>query len=189
MEDGVQAIAKVPNPNAGLPHYSTASEVTTMDFVRTKKTVHLGIPLILKLQVRNRLKVPAPKVYVWSSRPTENSDGAEYIITEKVLGVRLSKKWADLKGQDQQRVIEQVIGFETALSSATFKKFGSLYFSASLISDKVIHENTIHCNNDGEKTDGGRFSVGPSTDRKSFDDGRGAVNFDRGPRKIFYPTS
>ena len=34
MDNGIQAIAKVPNPNAGRPHFTTASEVATMDFVR-----------------------------------------------------------------------------------------------------------------------------------------------------------
>ena len=34
MDDGKQAVARLPNPNAGRPHFSTASEVATMDFVR-----------------------------------------------------------------------------------------------------------------------------------------------------------
>lgn len=33
MNDGREIIAKLPNPNAGRPHYTTASEVATMDFV------------------------------------------------------------------------------------------------------------------------------------------------------------
>lgn len=33
MDDGTQAVAKVPNPNAGRPHLTTASEVATMEFV------------------------------------------------------------------------------------------------------------------------------------------------------------
>lgn len=33
MQDGTQIVGKVPNPNAGRPHYTTASEVATMDFV------------------------------------------------------------------------------------------------------------------------------------------------------------
>lgn len=33
MDDGSQVVGKVPNRNAGLPHYTTASEVATMDFV------------------------------------------------------------------------------------------------------------------------------------------------------------
>ena len=33
MDDGQEVIAKVPNPNAGVAHFTTASEVATMDFV------------------------------------------------------------------------------------------------------------------------------------------------------------
>lgn len=33
MEDGKQVIARVPIPNAGRPHFTTASEVATIDFV------------------------------------------------------------------------------------------------------------------------------------------------------------
>jgi hypothetical protein len=33
MENGAQVVGKVPNPNAGRPHFTTASEVATMDFV------------------------------------------------------------------------------------------------------------------------------------------------------------
>lgn len=34
LDSGVQVVAKVPNPNAGRPHATTASEVATMDYVR-----------------------------------------------------------------------------------------------------------------------------------------------------------
>jgi len=40
MSDGKEVIAKVPNPNAGRAHFTTASEVATMDFVRDSS--HLG---------------------------------------------------------------------------------------------------------------------------------------------------
>ena len=33
MDDGSEAVGKIPNPNAGLPYFTTASEVATMDFV------------------------------------------------------------------------------------------------------------------------------------------------------------
>lgn len=33
MDDDTQAVAKIPNPNAGRPHLTTASEVATMEFV------------------------------------------------------------------------------------------------------------------------------------------------------------
>lgn len=32
-EDGKEVIAKVPQPNAGHPYFTTASEVATMDYV------------------------------------------------------------------------------------------------------------------------------------------------------------
>ena len=34
MKNGTQVVTKVPNPNAGKPHFTTASEVATMDLVR-----------------------------------------------------------------------------------------------------------------------------------------------------------
>ena len=34
MNNGYVAIARIPNPNAGPAHKTTASEVATMDFVR-----------------------------------------------------------------------------------------------------------------------------------------------------------
>lgn len=33
MDNGREVVAKVPNPNAGAPHFTTASEVAIMDFV------------------------------------------------------------------------------------------------------------------------------------------------------------
>lgn len=33
MQDGTQVVGKVPNPKTGRPHYTTASEVATMDFI------------------------------------------------------------------------------------------------------------------------------------------------------------
>jgi hypothetical protein len=35
IDDGKEVVAKIPNPNAGLPDRVTSSEVATMDFVRT----------------------------------------------------------------------------------------------------------------------------------------------------------
>lgn len=34
MSDGQQVVARIPNPNAGFQHLTTASEVATMDYVR-----------------------------------------------------------------------------------------------------------------------------------------------------------
>lgn len=38
MQDGRQLIARLPNPNAGRSHYTTASEVATMEYVMSQTT-------------------------------------------------------------------------------------------------------------------------------------------------------
>lgn len=38
MDDGMQVVAKIPNPNAEPPRLLTASEAATMDFVHTPAT-------------------------------------------------------------------------------------------------------------------------------------------------------
>lgn len=43
MQDGREVVAKVPNPNAGIPHFITASEVATMDFVSQYLTLSTPI--------------------------------------------------------------------------------------------------------------------------------------------------
>jgi hypothetical protein len=40
MDNGSQVVVKVPNPNAGIPHFTTASEVATMDFVSIVSKSH-----------------------------------------------------------------------------------------------------------------------------------------------------
>ena len=46
MCDGKQAVAKIPNPNSGQPHLTTASEVATMDFVSATPHVSFLIPTL-----------------------------------------------------------------------------------------------------------------------------------------------
>lgn len=42
MDDGKEVIAKLPNPNSGRKHFTTASEVATMDYVRNYSYVICG---------------------------------------------------------------------------------------------------------------------------------------------------
>ena len=43
MEDGSQAVAKIPNLNAGRLHFTTASEVATMEFVYITAAFYNGL--------------------------------------------------------------------------------------------------------------------------------------------------
>ncbi|KNG89207.1 hypothetical protein ANOM_002539 [Aspergillus nomiae NRRL 13137] len=78
MDNGREVIAKVPNPTAGVPHFTTASEVATMDFAR------------------KILDTPAPRVYAWNSQARSHPIGAEFIIMEKIEGVPLSQVWSTM---------------------------------------------------------------------------------------------
>ncbi|KAF9249028.1 hypothetical protein DTO013E5_8541 [Penicillium roqueforti] len=83
MANGAEVVGKVPNPNAGQPHFTTASEVATMEFVR------------------NILGTPAPCVLAWSSKAGENAVGAEYIIMEKVGRIQLGHAWDKMGIEDR----------------------------------------------------------------------------------------
>ncbi|EAU34264.1 hypothetical protein ATEG_05195 [Aspergillus terreus NIH2624] len=113
MDNGREVIAKLPNPNAGRQHFTTASEVATMDYVR------------------NILNVPAPKVYAFSSS-ADNPVGAEYIIMERSQGVELSKHWDEIRGPAKFEIVKQLVQFEKSLSSSHFPMYGSLYYAKDL---------------------------------------------------------
>ncbi|KAL2860957.1 uncharacterized protein BJX67DRAFT_375653 [Aspergillus lucknowensis] len=66
--NGREVIARIPTPIAGSPHYTTASEVAAMDFLR------------------DVLKVPVPEVFAYSAT-SDNPVGAEYILMERVKDV------------------------------------------------------------------------------------------------------
>ncbi|KAF4237520.1 hypothetical protein CNMCM8980_002423 [Aspergillus fumigatiaffinis] len=159
MQDGTQVVGKVPNPNAGRAHYTTASEVATMDFVR------------------NELRTPVPKVLAWSSKAEDNLVGAEYIIMEKVAGVQLSKVWPEMGIKERFELVKTISGYQKAWMSMSFTQYGSLYYSSDT-------DDTDGCDlvkGDGSVTKNQGFAVGPSTGREFLDDGRMALEFDRGP--------
>jgi hypothetical protein len=97
MEDGFEAIAKLPTPAAGPAYYLTASEVATMDFLRSE------------------LSIPVPRVYAWNAFTSidKNPVGAEYILMEKVQGVPLADCWGELTGKETLKVMKQLALIES----------------------------------------------------------------------------
>ncbi|KAH5651601.1 hypothetical protein HBI23_167260 [Parastagonospora nodorum] len=151
MQDGREVIAKLPNPNAGRPYYTTASEVATMDYVR------------------NRLNIPVPKVLAYNTQAKSNDVGAEYIIImEKCGGIELGHVWDELTGKEKTEIVRQLATYSVRLSKAKFPYYGSIYFSRDIPDIK------------GTEVDD-TFSVGPTTSRDWVDDRRGEVDVDRGP--------
>ncbi|OQE32187.1 hypothetical protein PENSTE_c001G00231 [Penicillium steckii] len=159
MEDGSQVVGKVPCRNAGRPHFTTASEVATMDFVRTV------------------LETPVPKVLAWSSQASENNVGAEYIIMEKAHGIELIEKWPEMDISTRTKFLKSLARILKAWTSTSFSSYGSLYYPADLEDPKPC----VLTKTDGSKIEEPRFAIGPSNSRMQSDDGRTAIDFDRGP--------
>ncbi|QSS53026.1 phosphotransferase enzyme family protein [Histoplasma capsulatum var. duboisii H88] len=153
MCDGRQVVAKVPNPNAGLPFYTTASEVATMDFVRTIAGI------------------PSPKVYAWNARATGNPVGAEYIVMDKADGVLLSSKWPTMSMKEKHQLTQVIIDFERSLLSHHFENIGSLYYETDLAGLQDKFSTTGYSG----------FAIGPTTNRQVLEDGRKNFDSDKGP--------
>ncbi|KAJ5585281.1 phosphotransferase enzyme family protein [Penicillium hispanicum] len=162
MEDGREVIAKLPNPNAGRPHFTTASEVATMDFLR------------------NSLGLPVPRVYGWSSQKSENPLGAEYILMEKQAGVVLTDVWDTIKGTQKIQILDQIVDIERRLAATKFSKFGSLYYKKD-IPESSDPTSYLYLDSTGNKVWSETFSIGPTNHRSFFDFGRGELDIERGP--------
>ncbi|KAL8838293.1 MAG: hypothetical protein Q9170_002190 [Blastenia crenularia] len=161
MNDGYEVIARIPTPIAGPAHYTTASEVATMDFLRT------------------RLDIPAPKVFAWASRVDgDNPVGAEYIIMEKMQGESLASRWSSLSTKELAEVIEQIVDIESRLFSARFSEHGSLYYKADL--EEEVRENNSNEQN-GVNLLSDQFGIGPIANRSFWTEERGQMTLDRGP--------
>lgn len=161
MDDGYEVIARIPTPIAGPAHYTTASEVATMDFLRT------------------RLHIPAPKVFAWASRlGADNPVGAEYIIMEKMQGESLASRWFSLSTKELAKVIEQIVEIESRLFSARFSKHGSLYYKEDL--EQEIRQNNSNEQN-GVNLLPENFGIGPTANRSFWSEERGQMTIDRGP--------
>ncbi|KAJ9297731.1 hypothetical protein DTO217A2_8554 [Paecilomyces variotii] len=131
MEDGRQLVVKIPNPNAGPAHYTTASEVATMQFVREK------------------LNIPVPKVLAYCSRGGESKLGAEYIVMEKAPGIELGRIWDDLKAREKLAIVKQVASITCNLARFQFPCYGALYrrqdisFESQVIDDDFAVGPTV----------------------------------------------
>ncbi|KAF2130889.1 kinase-like protein [Dothidotthia symphoricarpi CBS 119687] len=115
MDDGRKLIARLPNPNAGRLHYTTASEVATMDYIR------------------DPLQIPVPKVLAYSTHADTNGVGAEYIIMEKCSGVELGRLWDGMSGTQRIDIVRQLATFSARLSKARFPHYGSLYYARDIL--------------------------------------------------------
>ncbi|KAJ1709623.1 kinase-like domain-containing protein [Aspergillus flavus] len=158
---GVEVSAKLPNPSAGPARYTTASEVATYDMLR------------------EMFKVPVSRILAWSANATNNPVGAEYIIQEKVQGVRLGSLWNQWPRKAKLDLIKQVVDMEIKLTTMVFPWHGCIYYKNDLLSltgdakaltvDSVAPEALEH------------FAIGPLTSAELWTGARKDMKLDRGP--------
>lgn len=167
MSNGLEVVARLPNPNAGPAFYTVASEVATRHFLRDK----LGIPI--------------PRVYGWSAEAC-NPVGAEYIIEEKATGQPLGNVWANLTLAAQLDVVNQVVDMEKKIASVSFPKHGCIYYETDLKLKSLDYEALCSRHGFSESVTGQKdqlpvFVIRPSANPNFWGRERAAMNLDRGP--------
>ncbi|KAJ8097678.1 kinase-like domain-containing protein [Lipomyces tetrasporus] len=162
MDDGKAVIARIPNPNAGPPFYTTASEVATMELVRTA------------------LQLPVPQVYGWSAT-SDNPVGSEYIIMEEAVGTQLGNSWDKLTPDSKLLIMKEVVSVETKLLSLSFSHYGNIYFASDAVKGAVSAEIVSDAPIELKEKVSKMFTIGPSVDRGFWNNERSMMNIDRGP--------
>ncbi|KFY43429.1 hypothetical protein V494_01999 [Pseudogymnoascus sp. VKM F-4513 (FW-928)] len=112
MDDGFEVIVKIPYHLTVPKHFTTESEVATLDFLQSK-----GIPV--------------PCVYAWSST-NDNAVGTEYIIMEKAPGQPLEDRWFSLTKKESVHLVTSYIEIERKLFSLPIDAYGGLYYKENL---------------------------------------------------------
>ncbi|EEP80258.1 predicted protein [Uncinocarpus reesii 1704] len=156
---GEELLARIPNPNAGSSRVVIASEVATLDFLR------------------NGLDIPVPEVVAWSS-PSQHPNlvGAEYILMKRMPGQQLSDVWDGMTQAQRFELVRSLVAIEAKLVAAKMSGYGSLYYRETY-PDGISLDGMLPSSWSTAKS----FVLGPSTDRRFWVDGRGALDLDRGP--------
>ena len=83
-----------------------------------------------------------------------------------------------MSNDDKLTLVERIVDIENTLASACFSKIGSVYYTENLEHPNL--DDTLGTDSLGRMSSKD-FSVGPTTDRNTFDNSRGDIDFDRGP--------
>lgn len=162
LDNGKEVVARLPTSSAGPSHRVTASEVATIDFVRS------------------RLKIPAPRILAWSSDTSTNLVESDYIIMEKAEGVELDEVWNSLTLDLKRNVVSELVRIEKLYMKKIRGGYGSLYYRSDAEADK---SRDLYV--DGVRDE--KFVLGPATPTSFWRDGKVDMDsIDRGPCEFCY---
>ena len=159
MEDGFQAIVKIPYWISVPKTYATASEVATLTFLRSK-----GIPV--------------PEVYGWSLT-TDNPVGVEYIIMEHAPGVGADTCWFNNTKHQKHALVTGIVDIEKKLYNIPFGAVGSLYFKSDI--SPQLQGPLYVAGTPDEAGDSETYCIGPTADYMFWYGQRAELELDRGP--------
>ena len=155
--DGISVIARLPYPSTYPKHFTVASEVATINLLRS-------------------YGVPAPKILDYSTT-SDNAVSSEYIIMEKVKGRDLGDIWYEISEKERLKILSQVGKLESVLFSIPLPTYGSIYHKHDL----EAGTNTVDFAGGG--LGAAQFCVGPNVAQKWWYDGRGQLPVSHGPCK------
>lgn len=112
MRDGFQVVARIPYPVTEPKSLVVASEVATLDFLRSHG-------------------IPAPRIYGYSV-VADNPAGTEYIFMEFIQGQNLGDVWYTLSEKARRTVVTNLVQLESRLFGLRFPASGSLYYCDDL---------------------------------------------------------
>jgi hypothetical protein len=153
MRDGFQLVARLPYPMMQPKRLAVASEVATMDLVRSHGH-------------------PVPQVYGYST-DADNPVGVEYILMEKSRGKALGDVWFTLSQNDRIKVLSGIAKQEAELFSLDLPASGSVYYEEDLPPGM----GKVSCQGGSS---GKRLCVGPDASLKFWTETRSALDIERG---------
>ncbi|KAH4004327.1 hypothetical protein HBI25_044230 [Parastagonospora nodorum] len=156
MYDGFQFVGRIPYPVTEPKHLVVASEVATMEFLRSHD-------------------IRVPKIYSYSST-SDNAAGTEYLFMERVCGTHLGDIWFDLSEKARITVVTNLVELESRLFSLEFPASGSLYYTKDL----PAGFNKVDIPTPESPCDA-RFCIGPDTRLHLWHGKRLHIQTDRGP--------
>ncbi|KFY11109.1 hypothetical protein V492_04652 [Pseudogymnoascus sp. VKM F-4246] len=154
-----EVIVKIPYHLTVPKHFTTESEVATLDFLQSK-----GIPV--------------PRVYAWSST-NDNAVGTEYIIMEKAPGQPLEDRWFSLTEKESVHLVTSYVEIEKKLFALPIDAYGSLYYKENLPAHLQVELSAA--GTPDESGDAKRFCIGPTADYMFWFGRRTGIELDRGP--------
>jgi hypothetical protein len=155
--DDQSLIARLPYSTTYPKHFTIASEVATINLVRS-------------------YGIPAPKILDFSAT-SYNAVGSEYILVEKANGRDLGVIWYEISEKERLKVLSQVGKLEKVLFSIELPAYGSIYHKSDL------GFGTQSVDFIGGNEGAGKFSVGPDVAQKWWYEGRGELPVSCGPCK------